>query len=355
MGAVQQGARREEGALFRSEAWDVVLGVGVVALGAALACSDPAGEPAWVEPDQTPSQGAEPDQPDGSTEGSAHSPDPPTALPQRSAGSIQLRCLGDCSLSEIAKAAPAGDSGRDIGRHDQALSATPTFAMGDLNASREFLFLLVNPGDTDVTDIRLSTSNPSFSIEPTTIDRLPAQEDAVILPIIRVLAEHGTSFKGVGSIPLLPMGLHETTLEISGTSTNEAGEAAATEASAVIEFTARVMDVELLDGDAPIDLATPTGSSSSTLGGLGFVNLYYAAVPRLVNTGNVDIEVTLSFAGGPSVFASTLEVGATLDLVPQGGGYTGVGLQSNTVADGSRFQIGNDGAAYFLLNSELDF
>jgi hypothetical protein len=76
--------------------------------------------------------------------------------------------------------------------------------------------------------------------------------------------------------------------------------------------------------------------------------MHYAANPSIVNTGNVDIEVsTYDGAGGKVSAVSTLSVGGTLTMLPG----SGVRLQSNTVADASRFQIGNDGAVYFFTIS----
>jgi hypothetical protein len=263
--------------------------------------------------------------------------------PQGTSRGLELRCLGDCTPAMTSNTTNA-EGAAEFARLRQAQTAPLTFDMGEARASREFLFLLVNAGETDVTNITLSSSNPRFAVEPATIDRLPPQQDATVLPIVRVAAEHGIALNGVGSVALLPMGANTATLNIAGSSGGSA-----TSVVADLQVTARVMDVELRDGAQVVDLTASTASFSSTLGGLGFVVMHYAANPSIVNTGNVDIEVsTYDSAGSNTASAvSTLSVGGTLTMLPG----SGVRLQSNTVADASRFQIGNDGAVYFFTIS----
>jgi hypothetical protein len=272
--------------------------------------------------------------PDGTAPG--EETEPADAEPARG---LQLVCLGACPPAAASKSVASGEE-VELGRLRQAQSTTLAFDMGDARASREFLFLLVNAGETDVTNITLSSSNPRFTVEPATITSLPPQDDAALLPIVRVAAEHGVALNGVGSVALLPQGTNGTTLTIAGSSGGST-----TSVVADLQIFARVMDVELRNGAQVVDLSAPSGSVSSTLGGLGFVTVYTAANPSLVNTGNVDIEVS-SYGGGSAVSSvSTLAVGATLPLAPD----NAVRLQANTVADASRFQIGNDGAAYFYV------
>jgi hypothetical protein len=295
---------------------------GAAALGIGSGCSDGSTEPGGAVPGDTMLQDG-----DGTTPG---------------AQGLTLHCLGDCTLAEPDAAGYTGST--EIGRLRQGQSAPLAFDMGDARASREFLFLLVNAGETAVTNITLSSSNPRFAVEPATIASLPAQEDAAVLPIIRVAAEHGVALNGVGSVPLLPQGANTATMTIAGSAGGSP-----TSVVANLQVTARVLDVELRDGSQVVDLSAPSASISSTLGGLGFVDVYTAASPSLVNTGNVDIEVsTYAEIGGTSVSGvSTLAVGGTLALASG----SGVRLQANTVADDARFQIGNDGAVYFYVGS----
>jgi hypothetical protein len=269
-------------------------------------------------------------------------------------GSIQLQCMGSCSVSTEGNGAKRLDASGSFGRLHQAQSSSIAFEMGAIRASRDFLFLLVNPGDTAVTGISLISSNPSFKIEPSSIDRLPPQKDAVVIPVIRVSAEHGISVGGVGTVDLLPMGENTTTVEILGSSVDADSQAHTVEFVGDVRLTAQVMDVELFAGTQRVDLATPPHTGSSSVGGLGFISGYdVGSAPSIVNTGNVDIDVSLRTSYALTAQTSwLLAIGATLVLpfVPNSDTQGNVvGLQSNTVCDGSRFQVGNDGAAYFTL------
>jgi hypothetical protein len=274
---------------------------------------------------------------DGATEPESEAAPP---LP----GNIGLKCLG-CSLPVGAATDEPVGASDGIGSVRLSQESVLGFDLGDLHASREYLFLLVNSGETPVTDLRLSSSNPSFTVEPSTIDQLPPQAEAVVLPIIRVAAIHGVSVAGVGTTALLPAGVNTTTLEVSGSTVDADGLTTSLEVQASLRVTAKIMDIELYDGDRRVTLGVPNGSSSSSLGGLGFVWGYSTSDPRIVNIGNVEIQVSTYPEGElapPTTFP--LPVGETLEVEP-----LSVRLQSNTVADGARFQIGNDGAAYFNL------
>jgi hypothetical protein len=259
-------------------------------------------------------------------------------------GSIGLKCLGCSAPGGAATAEPVGASD-EIGSVRLSQENALGFDLGDLHASREYLFLLVNSGDTPVTDLRLSSSNPSFTVEPSRIEQLPPQAEAVVLPIIRVGAIHGISVAGVGTTALLPVGVNTTTLDVSGSTVDAESAAMSLEVQANLRVTARVMDIELYDGDRLVNLGAAQESSSTGLGGLGFIWGYYVSDPRIVNIGNVDIQVSTYPDGELRPPATeSLPVGATLELEPRD-----VRLQSNTVADSARFQIGNDGAAYIRL------
>jgi hypothetical protein len=262
-----------------------------------------------------------------------------------SPGSIGLKCLG-CSAPEGAATDEPVAAGNGIGSVRLPQANALGFDLGDLHASREYLFLLVNSGDTPVTDLRLSSSNPSFTVEPSSIDRLPPQAEAVVLPIIRVGAIHGISVGGVGTTALLPAGANTTTLDVSGSTVDVDGVTTTLEVQASLRVTARVMDIDLYDGDRRVALGTPDSAGSTSLGGIGFLWGYNAEEPRIVNIGNVEIQVSTYPEGDFGAPATrSLAVGAMLEVE-----RLSVRLQSNTVADGSRFQIGNDGAAYFRID-----
>lgn len=66
------------------------------------------------------------------------------------------------------------------------------FDLGDIKASREFLFLLSNSGDVPVFDISITTDHLQFRVSPQRIDTLRANGSTDnLLPLVSVGVEHG--------------------------------------------------------------------------------------------------------------------------------------------------------------------
>jgi hypothetical protein len=268
-------------------------------------------------------------------------------------GRLELVCISNCDAASDDELQTVVESLKPA-QIRQAQTSAIDFDMGDIRASQEFLFLLVNPGDTDVVDLNLGSDSDTFTVKPATIDRLPPQSEAYVLPIIRVAALHGVAVEGVGAIDLMPMGPNSATISVSGQSESLDDNGGATEVGfeALMSVEARVMDVELYDGTDLVDLTDPSGSSSTNLGGLGFQRFYYiGSAASLTNTGNVDIEVIFyDFNDTPTVVDDLLAPGASI-TVPST--VSTVGLKSNTVTNGARLQLGNDGVAYFRLEQSF--
>jgi len=268
-------------------------------------------------------------------------------------GRLELVCISNCDAATDDEIATVVESLRPA-EVRQAQTSAVDFDMGDIRASQEFLFLLVNPGDTDVVDLSLSSDSDMFTVKPSTIDRLPPQSEAYVLPIIRVAALHGVAVEGVGAIDLMPMGPNSATVSVSGQSQALDANSETTEVGfeALMSVEARVMDIELYDGTDVVDLANPSGSSSTNLGGLGFERFYYiGSTASMTNTGNVDIEVIFyDFNDTPTVVDELLVPDGSI-AVPSTA--TTIGLKSNTVTDGARLQLGSDGVAYFRLEQSF--
>jgi hypothetical protein len=228
-----------------------------------------------------------------------------------------------------------------------ALTEQTSFDLGELRASRSYYFILSNTGDTDITDITLTSSSPAFSVEPSSIDALPPGGGAII-PIIRISAVHGVAVDGVGLAPLLPPGQTTATISVRGTTTVDGPPDV--QLDVTLRVDAKVMDVELRSGTQIIDLTQPSGSISTNLGGLGFARAYFytpANGAQLTNTGNIDIDVTY-YNGRVVSGHATASPNQTVPVV-FADATTFVALASAAVTDNKRLQLGNDGVAYFAL------
>lgn len=77
----------------------------------------------------------------------------------------------------------------------KSISAS-NFDFGDLKASKEFFFLLVNGGDEPIFNITLSTDNSQFDVNPSQLDELAGgtiinnAESTGIVPILTFGIKH---------------------------------------------------------------------------------------------------------------------------------------------------------------------
>jgi hypothetical protein len=230
------------------------------------------------------------------------------------------------------------------------------FNLGDLKASREFYFLLLNGGDEPIFDIHLQTGNDAFVITPDHLDMLPGkttisgEDSPALIPLITLGILHGTQLYGVGYTDLLEMGGHASAIAVSG-KTLAGSDTITVGDEFIVEVVARVMDISILDGQEELDLSDWDFAVSSNLGGLGFIRGYkvYHDDIEFSNTGNVPLQV--SFGDEWSVPSNNIILGPeetksiTLD-----DDHVYVRLNSDgTIADGNRIQLGNDGNGYLCL------
>ena len=243
----------------------------------------------------------------------------------------------------------------------QLKSAQSDFDLGDLKASMQYSFILVNGGDQPIFDIVLNTDKPAFTISPGAISllegngRLDNTSGSGFIPLISLGIIHGTHINGVGFIDLLPKGINTSLLKITG-KTIDGNDTI--EISSDFEFTvnARVMDIKLYVYNSEIDLTKNYGGSSTTLGGLGFMRLYHVGTGNLKieNTGNVDIDLIY---GSNFTYGSNneiLEPNEIKQIEISAGQNMIFGLDGNgTIADNNRIQLGNDGIGYFTVSTKL--
>ena len=241
-------------------------------------------------------------------------------------------------------------------------SATASFDLGEIRASRDFYFLLRNAGDNDITDISLSSSSDSFDVSPGSIASLASGEDVEFLPIIRVSAIHGIALDGYGTTDVMSMGTNTSTVAVAGTSAAADGTTEDVTLDVALTLEALLMDVELYCDGIAMDLSDPEGSSSSSLGGIGWLPNYRCpgGVMTLENIGNVDIE--LSYYQGDdlerteTLAAPTSDEAGDLITVADGSDednlYWILELAgNNTIGDADRLSMGDNGRAYMIVEA----
>ena len=237
----------------------------------------------------------------------------------------------------------------------QLKSAQAGFDLGDLNASMQYSFILVNGGDQPIFDIALKTDNPSFAISPGAISllegnaRLNNTTSSGFIPLVSLGIVHGTRINGVGFSRVLPMGINTSVLTITGKTIDGSD---TIDISSDFEFTvnAKVMDIKLYANNSEIDLTGNYLGASTTLGGLGFMRLYQVQSGNLEieNTGNVTIDLS---HGSSNVM---LEPNELTQIEISGGSNVTFSLDGNgTIADNNRIQLGNDGIGYFMVSTKL--
>lgn len=229
---------------------------------------------------------------------------------------------------------------------------SPAFNLGDLKASKEFYFLLQST-DGAITDITLEVDNPGFTVTPGNISEL--SENGSIIPLVAVGITHGVHLNGFGFTDILDMGEHSATLTIRGKTVVD-GDIVNVESSFTFTVNAKVMDVELFDGDTERDLTLSDGTTSGVpnAGGLGAVEGYVteSGTIKIKNTGNVNIRVkaVTSFSVEDVFHDAVITPGqsTTFDITDKY--FVHVTLDGNgTITDNNRIQLGNDGSGHFWL------
>lgn len=90
-------------------------------------------------------------------------------------------------------------------------------SVGDVYRSQNYYYILKNNSTVDIKNLTITSSNPNFVIQPTTIAFLgaPGNESGVV-PILRLAVEHGSSLTSYADVPTLLPGLNTTTLSFVG-------------------------------------------------------------------------------------------------------------------------------------------
>jgi hypothetical protein len=273
--------------------------------------------------------------------------------------------LLSCSENEVAKKSPGHFTLSQLNSPHGRVSSATAFNLGDLKASKDFLFFLGNGGETSIFDIALSTDNPKFVISPKHIDVLPGKNatDNIVVPLVAVDVIHGLQLNGVGYTELLSQGENNATITIKGKLVVNGD---STEVTSTFDLTvnAKVMDVTLYSDDAAIDFSQTAGEwigyeQESGLPAVPGYNFNPANI-KIKNTGNVNIEILLRLMYNTDPFSLTLTPGQTSALnipvfVNEEGSHSfaEVTIDGNgTITDRSRIRLGTNGKGYFMLSHD---
>jgi hypothetical protein len=180
------------------------------------------------------------------------------------------------------------------GTKNETDNSVVLFDLGSIRGSTAFYFILNNVGRCPITDIALLVSDSTYSISPSRIDTLLPGDDIKMLPVIRVVAYHGTPMDGPGTRALLPRGENELTMTVSGTTKTRSGVDTTLYVSANLKLVALVMDFQihsLLGG--PYEVPNKTSSRTE----LEFPDGSFQNFSSMVQIDQVDSIVTLKNTG----------------------------------------------------------
>jgi hypothetical protein len=246
---------------------------------------------------------------------------------------------------------------------------TADFDLGSIRGSSAFYFLLYNVGKSKITGVTLRvTDSLNFSAYPSTIDTLVQGTDVGMLPIVKIVAYHGSAIDGAGYRSLMTMGRHSTELVISGTTKTGFGKDTSIILTAGLNLNALVMDVAVSLDDHPVDMAIPSGNMGgiATLDGIDIADVRYYGMGdtsssriKIRNTGNVPVNFTAwnyLWPGDPvDTVQKFLDVGDSV-AIPRGIRYPNstvfpfICLDGNhTVTDYLRLPLQSDGRCYFIM------
>jgi hypothetical protein len=233
------------------------------------------------------------------------------------------------------------------------------FDFGSLKGSRDFYFILENTGESAIENVVLTSSNPAFAVMPSAISVIePASGDSAdvgLLPVVRIGVNHGTSLEGVGFTELLPPGENVALITISGT-TAEDDEVIDVGLEVTLTVDAQILDLDLFCDEELIEFETSDATFGTIpYGGMQSLPGYFCDGQWVImNTGTVDFTVqsydlvthepleTLACAPEESIAISDLSEPESPAVVIEIDG-------DNTVSDGERHIVGNNGNIYFVI------
>jgi len=177
-------------------------------------------------------------------------------------------------------------------------SPVVSFDLGSIKGSTSFYFLLYNVGKNSITNITFTVDDSAFSIFPSKVDTLLPGNDVTILPIVKVVAYHGTPIDGAGTRPLMKKGSNDAVVTMRGSTKTSKGVDTTVILSAKLQLQALVMDLQISScfggpyklpntSTGRAELQFPDGNYYNFSSGIG-IN-YQDSIVTLKNTGNVPL------------------------------------------------------------------
>ncbi len=237
---------------------------------------------------------------------------------------------------------------------------TIRFDLGALKASKEFLFMIANGGDEAIFDVTLTTDKPAFQIFPGKIQLVPGRKGSAIIPLLTVGITHGVNLNGIGNAPTLPKGENTAIITMKG-KTVSGKDTVAVQGEFTVAVDAKVIDAKILSGESEV---VPVKLS---WGGLQWL-VEPARTVKMVNTGNVTLQVTISYGkyealtgGGPGNYVTVnneieLQAGDTKDITSliakPSGHHTEGGTTYHHVGE-TKIEIKDQGIVYNINRFDL--
>lgn len=229
-----------------------------------------------------------------------------------------------------------------------------SFNLGEIKASRNYLFILSNGGQNAIFDIHLVTNDSAYNVSPSYIEKIEnglaytIGSSTGIIPVVNLEVTHGMRLNGVGFDKLLPQGANTAVINVYGKTLDASNDTIDVYASFSCDLFARVMDLTMYHANKVFDITKPQGYTThgALESGLGFNRYYvvYRDSMHFENTGNVPIRVTYELN------SIVIDPGVKQLMMFPTGTY-GFKLESNgTITDNSRIQLGKDGNGYFAMD-----
>ncbi|TAG59974.1 MAG: hypothetical protein EAZ27_00035 [Cytophagales bacterium] len=269
--------------------------------------------------------------------------------------SVSITAMLSCSKTEETAAPKAAGyfalSQAAINNRVEANeNGTIDFDLGDVRASKSYLFILNNGGDYDISSVQFHTDNPNFILSPKSISVLKAKGMG-LTQIVSLDVVHGKAINGSFIASLLSKNDNFSYATISGTTQNTKGENITISTIVKFKVSAKIMDMKILEYGNEIRLDTNFGTVGSSLGGLGNLRNHWVKDSKfkIVNSGNVPFTLKYGTENNGN-FSNSIELAIN--------GEVEISLPNvlnslffefdgaNTTTNDKRIQLGNNGKGY---------
>jgi hypothetical protein len=253
---------------------------------------------------------------------------------------------------------------KQLAKTTTALGTNVNFDLGSIKGSATFYFLLYNAGKNKITNITLRmTDSVRFAVYPAKIDTLNPDSIIGMMPVVKVVAYHGTAIDGPGNRPLMPMGLNSSDLIISGTTKTSGGADTNVTLTAGMSLRALVMDITIHFIFSELDSMVKGDNHVTDIPSLGVFqvsvkNYLYGFFPEdtlieFVNVGNVPITLNaLNMDDTADHSSAQITPGGSFNVLLRHSGQYCISIDGDhTVFDADKFDMTSTGMGFFLLSS----